>query len=87
MVWFPKEQSNPITNLVSEINRCLGGVYFTALIKPQGGVYLYTLSLTNFGLSQHKYGYMAINEPITYEAMLNYLQGFLLGYRACLTKK
>ncbi len=87
MVWYPKQQSNPITNLVSELNGLLGGIYFTAMIVPQAGVCLYKLNLTNFGLSQNKYGYMVIDEAITYEAMLNYLQGILLGYRAAKTKK
>lgn len=87
MAWFPKEQSNPITNLVSELNRYLGGIYFTTSIIPQAGVCLYTLNLTNFAISQKKYGYMAIDGAITYEAMLNYLQGILVGYRAAKMKK
>lgn len=87
MAWFPKEQSNPISNLVGELNGCLGGICFTASIVPQAGVCLYTLNLTNFGLAQRKYGYIAIDEAITYEAMLNYLQGILVGYRAAKMKK
>lgn len=87
MAWFPKEQSNPISNLVGELNGYLGGLYFTVAITPQAGVCLYTLNLTNFGLAQRKYGYMAIDEPIAYEAMLNYLQGIILGYRAAKMKK
>ena len=87
MAWFPKKQSNPITNLVGELNGCLGGIYFTTSIVPQAGVCLYTLNLTNLGLAQHKYGYIAIDGAITYEAMLNYLQGVLVGYRAAKMKK
>lgn len=87
MPWYPKEQSNPITNLVSELNGCLGGIYFTASIVPQAGECLYTLNLTNFAVRKKKYGYMAIDGAITYEAMLNYLQGILLGYRAAKMKK
>lgn len=87
MPWYPKEQSNPITNLVSEINGCLGGVYFTSIMFSHAGVYLYSLNLTNFGVSQKKYGYMATDEPITYEAMLNYLTGILMGYRAAKSGK
>ena len=87
MAWYPKKQSNPITNMVGELNGYLGGIYFTASIIPQAGVCLYTLNLTNFGLSQRKYGYIATDEAITYEAMHNYLQGILVGYRAAKTKK
>lgn len=87
MAWFPKEQSNPITNLVCELNGCLGGTYFTVSIIPQAGVCLYTLNLTNYGVSQKKYSYMLIDGAITHEAMLKYLQGILAGYRAAKTKK
>lgn len=87
MAWYPKEQSNFITNLVSELNGCLGGIYFTAMMEAIGHVNKYSLNLTNYGLLQRKYGYLATEEMMTHDTMANYLRGILLGFRAAKMKK
>ena len=85
-MWFPKEQSNPITNMVCELNNYLGGKYFTVMLESGSSGCLYSLCLTNYGASRKKYRYLATQSPMYYEVMFNYLQGILLGYRAAHTK-
>lgn len=86
MAWFPKEQSNAITNMVCQLNDLLGGTYFTAIITADG-VNLYSLNLTNYGISKRKYGYLATDLPLPYGEMFAYLNGILLGIRAAKSKK
>lgn len=86
MSWYPKEQSNPITNMVCELNGYLGGYYFTTMIESGNGVCLYRLNLTNFGASKKKYGFLVPDGALTYEAMYNYLCGLLSGYKAACLK-
>ena len=86
MAWFPKEQSNPITNMVCQLNDLLGGVYFTVSLHANG-VCRYSLNLTNYGVNQKKFGYIATDEPIQFGEMFAYLNGLLLGIKAAKRKK
>ena len=87
MPWFPKGQSTPITNMVCQLNELLGGTYFTVSITTEGGIFLYSLNLTNFGVAKRKYGYMVFDGALPYGEMFSYLQGLLLGYRAAKNKR
>lgn len=89
MAYFPKEQSNPITNMVAELNYLLNGQYFTVKMENRSGKTLYSLNLTQFGLKQKKYLYMATLEvmPFEYKQMYGYMQGILVGIRVNLEKK
>jgi hypothetical protein len=82
-MYFPKEQSNPITNLVAELNHQLGGLYFTVSFNNK----LYTLNSTNLAIAQKKFNYISIDGGLTYSDMYHYLSGLLLGIRAVKDKK
>lgn len=75
---FPKEQSNPISNLVAQINGKLGGAYF---IVTYNNKRLYTLNPSNLALKSKKFSYVPAYE-LKYQEMFQYLSGILVGLRA-----
>ena len=75
---FPKEQSNPISNLVAQINSQLGEAY---LIVTYDNRRLYTLNLTGLALKSKKFSYIPTYE-LKYQEMFQYLCGILVGLRA-----
>lgn len=77
-MYFPKEQSNPISNMVAELNSQLGGSYFTISFDGK----LYTLNPTNFTVKLKKFNYISIDGGLTYSDMFQYLSGILIGLRA-----
>lgn len=76
-MYFPKEQSNPISNMVAELNAQLGGSYFTISFDGK----LYTLNPTNLAVTQKKFNYVSIDGGLTYSDMFQYLSGILIGLR------
>ena len=77
-MYFPKEQSNPISNMVAELNAQLGGgTYFTVSFDGK----LYTLNPTNLTVAQKKFKYVSIDGGLTYSDMFQYLSGILVGLR------
>lgn len=81
-MYFPKEQSNPISNMVAELNSQLGGQYFTVSFD---GKY-YTLNPTNLAVSSKKFSYISIDGGLKYSDIFQYLNGILIGFRAALEK-
>ena len=77
-MYFPKEQSNPISNMVAELNSRLSGPYFTISFDGK----LYTLNPTNLTITSNKFNYVSIDGGLTYSDMLQYLSGILVGLRA-----
>ena len=78
-MWFPKEQSNEIVNLIAEINRLLGGTYFTVAFHDGG---FYTLNPTLRNVRSRKFNHIAFEGNKTYTDMHNYLSGIIHGVRA-----
>jgi hypothetical protein len=74
---FPKKQSTPLTNMLAELNKQLGGTYFTIGTNGKG----YTLNPTNLEVSERKYNYVSIDGYITFSDMYNYLSGILIGLK------
>ena len=89
MTYFPKEQSNPITNMVAELNHLLKGQYFTVVITESVNEVKYNLNLTQFGLKSKKYLYIATHDGfgLNYKQMVSYMQGILVGFRAGVENK
>lgn len=83
MAYFPKEQSNPITNMVAELNHILNGQYFNVTCETINKEVIYNLNLTQKGLDEKKYLYIPTNEGfgLNYTKMIYYLQGILIGLR------
>ena len=77
-MYFPKEQSNPISNMVAELNSQLSGPYFTISFDGK----LYTLNPTNLTVTSNKFNYVSIDGGLTYSDMFQYLSGILVGLRA-----
>lgn len=77
-MWFPKEQSNLITQMIAELNARLGGVYFKVAFEEGG---LYTLVPTKLCIATKKYRYIPFEGGITFGEMHNYLDGILKGIR------
>lgn len=77
-MYFPKEQSNPISNMVAELNSQLGGSYFTIGFNGK----FYTLNPTNLTVTSNKFNYVSIDGGLTYSDMFQYLSGILVGLRA-----
>lgn len=77
-MYFPKEQSNPISNMVAELNSQLGGPYFTVGFNSR----LYTLNPTNLAVRFKKFNYISIDGYLSYSDMFQYLSGILIGLRA-----
>lgn len=88
-MYFPKEKSNPITNMVAELNQMLHGQYFTVSMTEFAGEMKYNLNLTQFGLDSKKYLYLTthVGMGYSYKQMECYMQGILAGLRAGLEKK
>lgn len=82
-MYFPKEQSNPISNMVAELNDKLGGPYFTVSFNGK----LYTLNPTKLLVSLKKFNYVSINGGMTYSDIFQYLNGILIGLRLADDKK
>ena len=82
-MYFPKEQSNPISNMVAELNDKLGGSYFTVSFNGK----LYTLNPTKLLVSLKKFNYVSINGGMTYSDIFQYLSGILIGLRLADDKK
>lgn len=82
-MYFPKEQSNPISNMVAELNDKLGGSYFTVSFDGK----LYTLNPTKLSVSLRKFNYVSIDGGLTYSDMFQYLSGILIGLRLAYDKK
>ena len=82
-MYFPKEQSNPISNMVAELNDKLGGSYFTVSFNGK----LYTLNPTKLLVSLKKFNYVSINGGMTYSDIFQYLSGILVGLRLADDKK
>lgn len=77
-MYFPKEQSNPISNMVAELNSRLDGAYFTVSFDGK----LYTLNPTALAIESKKFNYVSIDGKLTYSDMFQYLSGMLIGLRA-----
>lgn len=76
-MYFPKERSNPISNMVAELNSRLKGPYFTISFNSK----LYTLNPTNLTIASKKFNYIATYGGLTYSDMYQYLSGILVGMR------
>lgn len=76
-MYFPKQQSNAITNMVAELNSFIGGTYFTVGFDGK----LYTLNPTNLTVHTNKFNYISIDGGLTYSDMFQYLSGILIGLR------
>lgn len=77
-MYFPKEQSNPITNMVAELNSRLGGLtYFTVSFDGK----LYTLNSTNLTIASKKFRSVSVDGGLTYSDMFQYLNGILVGLK------
>lgn len=77
-MYFPKEQSNPITNMVAELNSRLGGLtYFTVSFDGK----LYTLNSTNLTIVSKKFRGVSVDGGLTYSDMFQYLNGILVGLK------
>lgn len=77
-MYFPKEQSNPITNMVAELNSRLGGLtYFTVSFDGK----LYTLNPTNLTIASKKFRSVSVDGGLTYSDMFQYLNGILVGLK------
>lgn len=77
-MWFPKQQSNEITNMIAKLNHELGGLYFTVAYTDNG---LYTLNRTKICISKKKYNYVSFEGGKSFSEMYNYIQGILYGIR------
>lgn len=75
--YFPKEQSNPITNMVARLNSILGGQYFSILFDGRH----YQLNPTKLAIKEKKYQYISIY-GLTYSDMFHYLSGIFTGLKA-----
>lgn len=75
-VYFPKEQSNPITNMVAQLNSILGGQYFSILFDGRH----YQLNPTKLALKEKKYQYVSARK-LTYSDMFHYLSGIFIGLK------
>lgn len=82
-MYFPKEQSNPISNMVAELNSRLGGMYYTVSFDGKH----YTLNPTKLLVSLKKFNYVSIDGGLTYSDMFQYLSGILIGLRLADDKK
>lgn len=82
IMYFPKEQSNHITNLVAELNSQLGNQYFSVGFDGK----FYTLNPTNLAVSKKKYNYISVDGKLSYSDMFNYISGILTGIRAAKEK-
>ena len=80
MVYFPKKQSNPISNLVASINSELGGSYLQVTME-QGK---YQLSLTKSGLEKSELSFITfgLSGTVKFSEIYMYLLGILNGFRA-----
>lgn len=78
-MWFPKKKSNEIVNMVAELNRELGGLYFTTAYVEKG---LYTLNPTVKCVSSRKFNFISFEGGKSYSDMYNYLSGILIGLKA-----
>lgn len=86
-MWFPKKKDNIINQLVSEINGCFGGTYFTVSMIADGNANKYVLNLTNLATSTNQYGFILVNKPLRHNEIYMYLLGILNGFRAAKAQK
>ena len=77
MGYFPKKTSSPISIMLAEINKQLGGAYFTVMFVDR----FYTLNPTNKAIEENKYPFISIGK-CTYSDMYHYLSGILVGLKA-----
>ena len=87
-MYFPKEQSNLITNMVAELNNLLGGTYFFVTRQTGGKETKYSLNLTTTAKNKKDYLCMVTPENFgyNYKQMICYLSGILAGIRVVLKK-
>lgn len=76
---FPQTQSNPLTNMVAELNAIIGKPHFKMMYYSYGRKY--ELAMTELGNSSKRFSFLASSEPMTFTDMFNYLNGILNGYR------
>lgn len=80
MPYYPKEQSNPISILVAQINDVLNKQVITVSMHTANGRCIYTLRLTQNALrSENVKAFMSLvsDEEMTYQSMYSYLSGIL----------
>lgn len=76
-MWFPKEQSNPISVMVTEINKRLGNQYFTVSFDGK----FYYLNPTKLAVMENKYCDLRA-DGLRYALMFQYIRGILMGLNA-----
>ena len=76
---FTQTRSNPLTNMVAEINAFLGGIYLSVTYDSR--TRMYELCATELGIKTKKFIYLSTEGFITFAEMFHYLNGILMGCR------
>lgn len=79
MAKFLQTKSNPISNMVAELNAILGECHFQSVYYSHSR--MYELKLTELGNISKRYKYLATEGMLSFSDMFQYLNGILLGYR------